>query len=77
MPVAHAELLNSVPTLGMQFANDCMFIAQTGGLAAQQRLASAKADETFVAHVRSTLQRLRQFGEQTVEDQLVSPRSGL
>lgn len=72
MPIAHAVLLASVPSIGMQFANDCLYIAKACSLYSRRKVPRGFWNTHQIVATRKALDALQQFGVNTVDVQIVS-----
>lgn len=61
MPVQHGALLIAVPALGMQFANDCIWIGDEVGRR-WDKAANGKARPADEQEVTRSTERMRQLG---------------
>jgi hypothetical protein len=69
MPVRHGRLIATVPTIGMQFANDCEWIVSEASQLVRDQAASLELE--------ACLRNLAELGRQTRDEQLVRPTSWL
>lgn len=80
--MAHKELITTVPSIGMQFANDCLYVSREGGRACRMRLrelgqqrsdaGSQEKQAERVREARRAFQHMRSTGEAVMDNQLVS-----
>lgn len=80
MPVAHISLIETVPSIGMQFSNDCIYIARDGSRLAQERVSpsasqSLRLTQSEKEAVKRPFESLRLFGHRLLHEQIVSPAS--
>lgn len=70
MPIQHADLLATVPSLGMQYANDCDWLAkEVGKMAASWPFAAAGSDDVLGLVEK----KMTALASTTREQQMVSP----
>lgn len=71
MPVAHSNLISTVPSIGMQFSNDCLYIAREGGKIARGSKPTGAFSKDDQLALKKHFDALRLYGENVLEDQLV------
>ena len=71
VPVAHADLLTSVTSIGMQLANDCLYIAREGVDQILRKLPPGRWPEEQIHNTRRTLHRLQRYASNVVDEQVV------
>jgi hypothetical protein len=76
MPVRHGRLIASVPTIGMQFANDCEWIVSEASKLVRNKAASSW-ERPKLLEVEATLRNVAELGRQNRDEQLVRADQGL
>jgi hypothetical protein len=71
MPIRHGRLIATVPTIGMQFANDCNWISYDASKLVRDKAAS-RWETQELAEAETTLRNLAELGRQKRREQLVS-----
>lgn len=72
MPVAHSNLIATVPSIGMQFSNDCLYIASEGAKIVQNRIGhSSTVRKEDKLSLKRQYTALRTYGDTVLEEQLV------
>lgn len=72
MPVAHSGLITTVPSIGMQFSNDCLYIARTATGITTERMARDRFDPAGKTERRKPIEALRRHGQHVLDEQIVS-----
>lgn len=68
---AHKNLLAGVPSIGMQYANDCRWLAREARRMCGQISGKGKGRELDLSELDETLDRLQKYGDNVVDEQLV------
>lgn len=72
MPVAHSGLINTVPSIGMQFSNDCLYIARAATSITIERISRDRLDTADKIERRKPIEALRRYGHHVLDEQIVS-----
>ena len=73
---AHKDLITGVPSIGMQYANDCRYIARRASEMCSSLSAKGKGRQVDLHEMSQTIERLRRYGDNVIEEQLVCASLG-
>lgn len=72
MPVAHSGLIKTVPSIGMQFSNDCLYIARSATDIMTERIPRDRFSHEEKTDRRKPIEALRLYGHHILDEQIVS-----